>query len=67
MDGFRPRSVSHDIFRENEMNRGIIGAAIIGMVAIALIFGSWYTVDQTERGVILRNGAAEASSFKLVT
>ena len=39
------------------MNRGIIGAAAIALVAIALIFGSWYTVDQTERGVILRNGA----------
>ena len=39
------------------MNRGIIGA--IGALAIAIIIalGSWYTVDQTERGVLLRNGA----------
>ena len=26
------------------------------LVAITVIFGSWYTVDQRERGVILRNG-----------
>ena len=39
------------------MNRGIIAAAIIGVIAIAAIFGSWYTVDQTERAVLLRNGA----------
>src|SRR4030081_3604106 len=39
------------------MSRGIIAAAIIGLVAIAAIFGSWYTVDQTERAVLLRNGA----------
>src|ERR1700710_3019508 len=31
------------------MNRGIIGAIIAA--------GSWYTVDQTERGVLLRYGA----------
>jgi len=39
------------------MNRGIIAAAAIGLVAIAGILGSWYTVDQTERGVLLRYGA----------
>lgn len=32
-------------------------AAIIGIVFLTIIFGSWYTIDQTERGVILRNGA----------
>src|SRR5436853_5055731 len=39
------------------MNRGIIGiiAAIVVIVIIAA--GSWYTVDQTERGVRLRYGA----------
>lgn len=40
--------------------KGIV-ASIIGGIAfllgITVIFGSWYTVDQTERGVILRNGA----------
>lgn len=29
-------------------------AAIIGLF---VVFGSWYTIDQTERGVLLRNGA----------
>src|ERR1700680_159503 len=39
------------------MNRGIIGAAVIGLIALVAIMGSWYTVDQTERAVLLRNGA----------
>jgi len=39
------------------MNRGIITAAVIGLVALAAILGSWYTVDQTERGVLLRYAA----------
>ncbi|MEZ5819872.1 MAG: prohibitin family protein [Bradyrhizobium sp.] len=34
-------------------------AAIVAVVAIvaAIVFGSWYTIDQTQRGVILRTGA----------
>src|SRR3981081_717993 len=39
------------------MTRGIVGAAIVGLIALILVLGSWYTVDQTERGVLLRNGA----------
>src|ERR1700738_5317263 len=39
------------------MSRGIVGAAIVGLVALIIVLGSWYTVDQTERGVLLRNGA----------
>ena len=39
------------------MSRGIIAAALVGLVAVIIVFGSWYTVDQTERGVLLRNGA----------
>lgn len=32
--------------------------AVIALIfGITIIFGSWYTIDQTERGVILRNGA----------
>lgn len=39
------------------MNRGIIGA-IVAVVVIGIIAaGSWYTVDQTERAVLLRYGA----------
>ena len=39
------------------MNRGIIGT-IVAVVIIGIIAaGSWYTVDQTERAVLLRYGA----------
>ena len=39
------------------MNRGIIGAVVALIVILIIAGGSWYTVDQTERGVLLRNGA----------
>jgi regulator of protease activity HflC (stomatin/prohibitin superfamily) len=32
-------------------------AGVAGLVAMSTLFGSWYTVDQGYRGVILRNGA----------
>ena len=32
-------------------------AALSVLILLALIAGSWYTVDQTQRGVLLRNGA----------
>lgn len=32
-------------------------SGIVGLLGIFIIFGSWYTVDQGERGVVLRNGA----------
>jgi regulator of protease activity HflC (stomatin/prohibitin superfamily) len=35
----------------------ILSIAAAFLLLIATILGSWYTVDQTERGVILRNGA----------
>mgnify|MGYP001060764049 CR=1 FL=1 len=34
-----------------------IVAALVGLFALTLVFGSWYTVDQGDRGVILRTGA----------
>jgi regulator of protease activity HflC (stomatin/prohibitin superfamily) len=34
-----------------------IGAAIVAATALVAISTSWYTVDETERGVLLRNGA----------
>src|SRR5450631_2353855 len=40
-----------------KMIKGIAGAAIAGIVVLIALLGSWYTVDQTERGVLLRNGA----------
>ena len=39
------------------MNRGIIVAAVVALAILAAVLGSWYTVDQTERGVLLRYGA----------
>ena len=39
------------------MNRGIIGAVAAVIVIAIIAAGSWYTVDQTERGVRLRYGA----------
>jgi regulator of protease activity HflC (stomatin/prohibitin superfamily) len=39
------------------MNRGIIGAVVAVLVIAVIAAGSWYTVDQTERGVLLRYGA----------
>lgn len=43
---------------------------LAGLFAISTFFGSWYSVDQTERGVLLRNGAvtgiaAPGLGFKL--
>ncbi len=31
--------------------------AVFGLILLAVILGSWYTIGQRERGVILRNGA----------
>jgi regulator of protease activity HflC (stomatin/prohibitin superfamily) len=42
---------------EQKMIKGIAGAAIAGVVVLIALLGTWYTVDQTERGVLLRNGA----------
>src|SRR5207248_8614533 len=42
---------------KTNMIRGIAAASVAGVVALIIILGSWYTVDQTERGVLLRNGA----------
>jgi regulator of protease activity HflC (stomatin/prohibitin superfamily) len=36
---------------------GVLVAGIALFAALSLVLGSWYTIDQTERGVRLRNGA----------
>lgn len=36
---------------------GIGGTVVAGLFALTILGGSWYTVDQGEMGVILRNGA----------
>jgi regulator of protease activity HflC (stomatin/prohibitin superfamily) len=41
-------------------NRGLVGivvAVLVGLIMLVVVGGSFYTVDQGERGVILRNGA----------
>jgi regulator of protease activity HflC (stomatin/prohibitin superfamily) len=44
-----------EVFLKNPI-KSIISAAV-GMILIMLILGSFYTIDETERGVVLRNGA----------
>lgn len=46
----QPKSVSRLV---------VTGAVTVGVIVVGLttVFGSWYTIDQGERGVILRNGA----------
>jgi len=36
--------------------KNIVIAAVVAIFGLSCIFGSWYTVDQGERAVILRNG-----------
>src|SRR5215475_4171887 len=33
------------------------GATLSALIALMIVTGSWYTIDQTQRGVLLRNGA----------
>jgi regulator of protease activity HflC (stomatin/prohibitin superfamily) len=33
------------------------GGVVLFLFVISIMFGSWYTIDQTERGVLLTNGA----------
>lgn len=35
----------------------LIGLGVGGVIGLFILFGSWYTIDQTQRGVLLRNGA----------
>lgn len=39
------------------LNSKVIGAAIAAIALFGVFLSSWYTVDETERGVLLRNGA----------
>lgn len=45
--------------RKKMMRAGLtIGTAVVaGLIGLTVVGGSWYTVDQGERGVVLRNGA----------
>jgi len=37
--------------------KSVAVGGVVGLFALGVLFGSWYTIDQGERGVILRNGA----------
>jgi len=40
------------------MSRGIVAIVVAGLVVgLPATLGSWYTIDQTERDVLLRTGA----------
>ena len=39
------------------MSRALVGGIVALIVVCMIVLGSWYTVDQTERGVRLRTGA----------
>ncbi|WP_419735601.1 SPFH domain-containing protein [Pseudomonas sp. COR18] len=36
---------------------GKVAGGVAALLVLIVFFGSWYTVDETERGVLLRNGA----------
>lgn len=40
-----------------QANLKTISAIAIALLVLVTLMGSWYTVDETERGVLLRNGA----------
>jgi regulator of protease activity HflC (stomatin/prohibitin superfamily) len=45
---------------KKRMIKNVVGgtvAVLVGLTALTILGGSWYTVDQGNRGVILRNGA----------
>lgn len=42
---------------ENNSKTKIIAGSLAGIVILVTLLGSWYTIDETERGVLLRNGA----------
>lgn len=59
-----------DFSSPNPISLGKIIPAIIVLFLITVLYGSWYTVDQGERGVHLRNGkiigtAAPGLGFKI--
>lgn len=37
-------------------------AGLAGIIALSILFGSWFTIDQGERGVILRYGAVSGTA-----
>lgn len=40
----------------------LVVGSFLGLLLVTTAFGSWYTIDQQERGVILRNGAVAGTA-----
>lgn len=62
---YRDAMIKYDNhMRKNKMN-AIVGstfAAFVGLAALTVVGGSWYTVDEGYRGVTLRNGAVTGTA-----
>ncbi len=66
---YRDAMNKYDNHMNNQMRKmtmnAIVGgtfATLIGITALTVIGGSWYTVDEGYRGVALRNGAVIGTS-----
>ena len=62
---YRDALVKYDNqMRKNKMNAVVGGtfATFIGLAALTVVGGSWYTVDEGYRGVTLRNGAVTGTA-----
>ncbi len=53
------RSQERPPFATRSIGSAVIGLAAVGLV-VAAVMGSWYTIDQGDRGVLLTNGALSA-------
>ena len=58
-----------EVYREymerKKMTKTVVGggiAVVVALAALTVVGGSWYTVDQGERGVVLRNGAVTGTA-----
>ncbi|HSC75709.1 MAG TPA: prohibitin family protein [Pseudomonadales bacterium] len=59
----QPFTLQKETTMENESQKiKIVIPLILGIIALIITTSSWYTVDQGERAVILRNGAAIGTS-----
>lgn len=56
-----PSTLRQEVYRGGNLTGTftIIGLGVATITGITILFGSWYTIDQTQRGVLLRNGAIE--------
>jgi regulator of protease activity HflC (stomatin/prohibitin superfamily) len=59
-EDYRKALKEYEAYERKKVMKAVfgIGSAVVGgLVALTILGGSWYTVDQGERGVVLRNGA----------